>query len=84
MEGLIISYRRGKRNHTVNHAIVLVDGVDSREKATKFVGKKTAWKSIKAVINGEIAAAHGNKGALRVRFERGLPGQAINQKIAIQ
>ena len=27
---------------------------------------------------------HGNKGAVRVKFEKGLPGQAISTKVKIE
>ncbi len=35
-------------------------------------------------IMGKVAAPHGNKGVLRVIFERGLPGQAIGTKVEIK
>ncbi len=83
MEGIIVSYRRSKHDQTVNQAIVKVEGVKNRAEAAKLVGKSVSWKSVKAVISGKVQTAHGNSGALRVLFERGLPGQAITQKVEI-
>jgi len=31
-----------------------------------------------------VADAHGNKGAVRVIFEKGMPGQAIANKVEVQ
>jgi len=31
-----------------------------------------------------VRSPHGNKGALRVLFERGMPGQAIGTKVELQ
>lgn len=65
--------------------IVVVSDIDNIEKAAKLVGKKVTYETIAGkVINGEIKSSHGNKGALRVAFETGMPGQAIGQKVKIQ
>jgi len=65
--------------------IVVVEGVNSREDAEKLVGKKVTWKSpANKTINGKVASAHGNKGAVRVIFETGMPGQAIGTKVTIE
>jgi large subunit ribosomal protein L35Ae len=87
MEGIVLQFRRGKKTYTPRHFLIEVADVDSREKASKFVGKSVEWKSDgnKAkVISGKIAAAHGNKGVLRAIFERGLPGQSIGTKVEIK
>ena len=64
--------------------IVKVPGVDSREEAEKLVGKIVSWNTGKKDIIGKVASAHGNKGALRVIFETGMPGQAIGSKVIIK
>ena len=84
MEGLIVSYRRSIHGQTPNQAIVKVEGIANRADATKYMGKTVTWKSVKASISGKVQSAHGNSGCLRVLFERGLPGQAITQRVEIQ
>ena len=84
MQGTIVSYRRSKRDITPNQMIVKIEGVANREQATKLVGKSASWKSVKAVISGKVASAHGNSGCVRVLFERGLPGQAVTQPVEFQ
>ena len=67
--------------------IVIVPGVDSREKAQSYIGKSAVWTAPgkgKTQIKGKVSSAHGNKGALRVIFERGLPGQSLGQDVKIE
>ena len=84
MEGIIKNFKRGRKTQTTNQMVVVVKGVEKKEKAAELVGKKVVWKSpAEKEINGEVRSAHGNKGALRVLFETGMPGQAIGDKVVI-
>ena len=65
--------------------IVQIKGVDGKEKASKLVGKKVVWKtSAGKQLTGQITNIHGNSGALRVRFDTGMPGQSIGSKVNIE
>lgn len=67
--------------------VLLVPGIDNKEKAKALVGKKVVWTSPgkeKKQITGKVSAAHGNKGAVRAIFERGLPGQSLGQEANIE
>jgi len=84
MEGVIKNFKRGRHTYTGNQMVVYVESVKSKEDASKLIGKKVTWKSTGGKeINGEVRSAHGNKGALRVMFSTGMPGQAIGTKVAI-
>lgn len=63
--------------------VVSPKGVDSKDKAKKLVGKKVTYSTGKKDINGEVTSTHGNKGNVRVKFEMGMPGQAIGGKVKI-
>jgi large subunit ribosomal protein L35Ae len=83
-KAIVIQFRRGKRTITPKHFLIEIDGVDSREKAQKYVGKEVVWTSpAKLEIKGKVAAAHGGKGVIRAIFEKGLPGQAIGTEVKI-
>ncbi|MDI6805626.1 MAG: 50S ribosomal protein L35ae, partial [Candidatus Bathyarchaeia archaeon] len=41
------------------------------------------WKNGKNKFVGKIVALHGKKGLVRVRFRRGLPGQALGTKVEL-
>jgi len=85
MEGTIVHFRGSRRVKRSNQMIVQVSGVDNKEKASKLVGKKVAWKtSAGKQLNGQITNIHGNSGALRVRFDTGMPGQSIGSKVLIE
>ncbi len=65
--------------------VLQVSGVDNKDKASKLIGKKVVWKSPAGKqLNGEITNIHGNSGALRVRFDTGMPGQSIGAKVAVE
>jgi len=80
-----MNFRSARHHQYDNHMIILAEGVDSREKAAKLIGRHVVWSSSsKKEINGKVASAHGNKGALRVIFEKGMPGQSLSSKVEIK
>ncbi len=85
MEAIVSNFRGSKRSQrTTAHVILVIKGVDTRDKAAAFVGKKLIWTSPAGTeIKGEIRSAHGKKGAVRAIFERGLPGQSLATKVKI-
>ena len=83
MEGTIVNFRRSMHTTSTNQMVIAIDGVDSLDKARELVGKKVAYNTGKKDIQGEIKSSHGNKGAVRVLFETGMPGQAISKKVKV-
>ena len=70
----------------MNQMIVQVPGVD-KKKAESLVGKSATFVcegKNKTEIKGKVSAVHGNSGAVRVHFERGMPGQAIGGRITLK
>ena len=47
------------------------------------MGWKIFWSVDKPKIQGKIVRKHGNKGILRVKLNKGLPGQAVNKRVKI-
>ena len=84
MEGTIVNYRRNSTGQTQNHLVVVVQGIDNKDKASKLVGKKVTYNTGKKDMIGKINAIHGNSGALRAVFETGIPGQALGKKVKIE
>jgi large subunit ribosomal protein L35Ae len=84
MEGTIVNYRMARHHQKDNHMIVFVTEIDNRDKAEKLLSKEVIFKTEKGnEIKGKIASAHGNKGAIRVIFEKGMPGQSLGKKVII-
>ena len=85
MQGTIKNFRRGRRTQKTSHMIVYINGISKKEKAFELVGKSVVWKSPAGKeINGKVASAHGNKGAIRVIFDKGMPGQSIGTKVEVK
>ena len=83
MKGVIKNYRRGVRTQKPNQAIVEVKAVRTKKAASLLIGKRVTWKSPAGKeLVGKVVDVHGNGGALRIRFERGMPGQAIGQQVS--
>jgi large subunit ribosomal protein L35Ae len=81
----IIQFRRGRKTIIKRHFLIEIEGVSNKKEAEKFIGKEIEWKSPAGkIIKGKIAATHGNKGVVRAIFEKGLPGQAITNKVEIK
>lgn len=65
--------------------ILIAEGVNDKEKARALVGKTVKWFSpAKKEIKGKVASSHGNKGAVRVIFDTGMPGQAVGSNVEIE
>ena len=85
MKGTIVNFRLSRHVQKCNHMIVDVDKVTTRDKAEELVGKEVSWKSPKGKeIKGKVASAHGNKGNVRIIFEKGMPGQSLATKVEVK
>ncbi len=86
MKAVINNFRGSRRRKSERQMIIIVEGIGSKESAKALVGKTVSWTAPgknKTTITGKISAAHGNSGALRAIFEKGMPGQAIGQQIEV-
>ena len=85
MEGTIVNYRGSHKTQHPNQMVIKVESIDSKEKAKELLKKTVTWVTpTKKEIKGTITKEHGNKGAVRVKFEKGLPGQALGTKVKIE
>lgn len=85
MKAVIVNFRGGRHTQLTNQMVVLIEGITTRDKATGLIGKTVIWTSpAKKEIKGKITTIHGNKGAVRVHFERGMPGQSVGKTVTIK
>ncbi|MEW5896612.1 MAG: 50S ribosomal protein L35ae [Nanoarchaeota archaeon] len=86
MEATVAHFRRGKNHQNTKQAILKI--ADSAEEAQKYIGKTVVWTSAgknKTRITGKISALHGRSGSVRAMFsDKGLPGQALGQKVKVE
>jgi large subunit ribosomal protein L35Ae len=84
MKAKIRYFRQGRTTQKPRHFIIDANLKDRKE-ALSFIGKIVEWKSPSGkILKGKITSAHGNKGLIRAVFEKGLPGQAINEYCEIK
>jgi len=81
MKGIIMNYRKGSNTQTTDQMIIMPE---EPKKAKELVGKKVVYKAKTHDIVGKVTALHGRRGAVRARFERGLPGQSITKEVIIE
>ncbi len=85
MEGLITNFRGGRHTKSENQMIIKINGYDNKDKSYSLIGKKVEWESASGKkISGKVSNIHGNSGCVRVIFEKGMPGQAISQKVKVE
>ncbi len=83
MRGVVINYRRGRKTQKTNCLIIEIEGVKGRAEASKLIGRKVEIKGKNKVFRGVIVAPHGNKGCVRARFDKGIPGEFLGSEVKI-
>jgi len=57
--------------------------VNSVSLAGQLVGRKVVWKQGTNMFMGKIAGLHGKRGLVRVKFQKGVPGQALGTAVEL-
>lgn len=83
IEGIIVNYRVGPKTQKPKECIIRFKHVRSASEASRLIGRKVAWKREENKIIGKVVALHGRKGLVRVRFRKGLPGQALGTTVEL-
>jgi len=82
--GVIVGYRRGTNTQYEKQMLIRVDGVNSRNEASKLIGWRVAYRDKSGrIFHGKIVRVHGNKGIVVAVFDPPLPGQAIGGNVYI-
>ena len=86
MKAIVASFRGAYKSQPAgNQVIVHPEGIHKKDAAEKLVNKHITWTSPKGKeIKGKVSAPHGRNGAVRVIFEKGLPGQALGSEAKIE
>ncbi|MHA1229135.1 MAG: 50S ribosomal protein L35ae [Candidatus Helarchaeota archaeon] len=84
-KGVIMNYRRGRHTQYKYQMLVKFDGFNTASEAAKLIGKVVVWETKTGkYIKGKITRPHGKKGVVRVRFEKGLPGESLGTTVVIK
>jgi len=81
--GRITNYRIGIRTQSSRECLIKFNGVDSAAQAGSLMGQKVVWKSKNKRLVGKIVGFHGKNGAVRAKFKKGVPGQALGTTVEL-
>jgi large subunit ribosomal protein L35Ae len=83
INGRIVNYRTGPKAQMTSECLIQFEKFESVSLASKLIGQKVLWKQGKSELRGKIVGLHGRKGMVRVKFARGVPGQAIGTTVEL-
>jgi large subunit ribosomal protein L35Ae len=83
IRGVIVNYRVGPKTQKPKECIIHFPHVTSFSEANRLIGRKVSWQCGKNKIIGKIVDVHGKKGLVRVRFRKGVPGQALGTTVEL-
>jgi ribosomal protein L35AE/L33A len=79
--GTVTAFRQSKSKQDSDETIV---DLAEPEDAGRLLGARVVWvRDDGLTILGRAVALHGRKGALRVRWDRGFPPQALGSRVKI-
>ena len=78
-----MNYRIGIKTQKSNECLVQFTDIANPAKASKLLNQKVIWKSEKKQFVGKVIGFHGKNGVVRVRFKKGLPGQALGTEVEL-
>jgi len=81
--GTIVNYRIGIRTQMPKWCLVQIMGENTVSNAGQLVGRKMILKFGKNSFVGRIIDLHGKKGVVKVKFHKGIPGQALGAKVEL-
>ena len=63
--------------------LVQFTDIISAAKAGQLIGQKVVWKGENKKLTGRIMGFHGKNGVVRVKFKKGVPGQALGTTVEL-
>jgi large subunit ribosomal protein L35Ae len=81
--GKIMNYHIGIRTQSSRECLIQFANVDSAAQAGRLLGQKVVWKGENKKLIGKIVGFHGKNGVVKVRFKKGVPGQALGTTVEL-
>ena len=66
-----------------SECLIQFTDVITAAKAGQLIGRKVIWRGEKKQLSGRVVGFHGKNGAVRVKFKKGVPGQAIGTTVEL-
>ena len=81
--GKIVNYRIGIKTQNTKECLIHFENINSSVSARQLIQKKVVWNQGNQKITGKIARIHGKNGVVAVKFQKGLPGQALGTTVEL-
>ena len=81
--GTIINYRIGNGTQNPKECLIQFTHVNSDSLAGQLINRKVVWKQGYRKLIGKIAGVHGKNGVVKVKFKKGVPGQALGTSVKL-
>ena len=84
-KGTFYEYARSRRVQQNNFILIKLPTVTNFTEATRLIGRGVAWEAPSGhKLRGKIVSTHGKNGAVKAKFEHGLPSNAIGTDVIIE
>jgi len=81
--GTIVNYRIGIGTQKPKECLIQFANVNSASLAGQLISRKVVWKQGDIKLVGKIVGSHGKKGVVKVKFQKGVPGQALGTTVEL-
>jgi large subunit ribosomal protein L35Ae len=81
--GTILNYRIGFGTQNPRECLIHFTHVNSISLAGQLFNRKVVWKQGTIKLIGKIVGLHGKKGVVKVKFRKGVPGQALGTRVEL-
>ncbi len=81
--GRITNYRTGCSIQYQRECLIQFNHEDLAAHKGSLIGKKVVWKGKYKQLIGKISGFHGKNARLKVKFKKGVPGQAIGELVEL-
>lgn len=86
---IFVSHRRGLRRIRHTQSLIKINNVVSKEQAINYIGNVVVSKRVNddktlREVEGVVLGTHGNKGLVRVKFERNMPAKSIGTQVEVK
>jgi len=81
--GTIVNYRTGIKTQNTKECLIQFAHINSASLAGQLIQRKVVWKQGDCKLIGKISGTHGKNGVVKVKFQKGVPGQALGTTVEV-
>jgi len=79
----MVNYRIGIRTQMPKLCLIQIIGENTVSKVGQLIGRKMVLKYGRSSFIGRIMGLHGKKGVVKVKFHKGIHGQALGARVEL-